>query len=146
MFGEQAFIRTITNLNISQAIHLGVDQQTEQSEAVYKQTLSMFEEMYGSRKVHVNIALVLSNLGALYNNHGDYGKALEHSKKALEMYKIVHGETSTHDDIIRVMFNLGNTYKLQGDYVLAEEYYNKSLSTLKRFHGPSSDHRDIAYC
>ena len=146
VFGEQALIRTITNLNISQAIHLGVDQQTEQSEAMYKQTLSMFEEMYGSRTVHVDIALVLSNLGALYNNHGDYGKALEHSKKALEMYKIVHGETSTHDDIIRVMFNLGNTYKLQGDYVLAEEYYNKSLSTLKRFHGPSSDHRDIANC
>ena len=121
VYGPNALVHISATNNNSQAIHYDDIGEYEKSEKIYLKALSLYEEMYGSDTNHVEIALVLSNLGALYNNTKDYSKVEAYSKRALDMYRCVYGEKSVHHDIIRVIRNIGNTYKLQRDYKQAEE-------------------------
>ena len=109
IYGQNALVHISARNNHSQANHFEDIGEYEKSEKMYMKALSLYEEMYGSDTNHADIALVLSNLGALYNNTKDYSKAEAYSKRALEMYRCVYGEKSVHHDIIRVICNIGNT-------------------------------------
>ena len=147
VYGENSLVNIAAHVHHIRAINFDDDSEYSLSEETYKNALALNEEVYGRDNDHVDIAVVLSNLGVHYKETGDYRQAEEYSKRALEMYKRVYGERShsVHPDIIRVMSNLGNTYKLQGDNTKAEEYCKTAVSLLRQHHGPHTDHRDIAY-
>ena len=144
VYGQNALVHISARYNNSQAAHFDDIGEYEKSEKMYMKALSLYEEMYGSDTNHADIALVLSNLGVLYNRTTDYCKAEAYSKRALDMYRCVYGEKSVHHDIIRVIRIMGIIYKLQRDYKQAEEWDLKPVDMLTQHHHPQTDHRDIA--
>jgi tetratricopeptide (TPR) repeat protein len=81
-----------------------------------------------------------NNLGVVYDNLGDYNKALEYHFKALEIRKAVLGEN--HSDTAISYNNIGNVYSYLGEYDKALEYYNKALEITKAVLG--ENHADTA--
>ena len=61
----------------------------------------------------------------MYNDQGDYEKALEYNGKALAIKGRVLG--SEHPDTAQTYNNLANVYAEQGDYEKALEYYQRAL-------------------
>ncbi|MBQ2303223.1 MAG: tetratricopeptide repeat protein [Bacteroidales bacterium] len=81
-----------------------------------------------------------NNIGIVYDNLGDYDKALEYYFKALEIKKAVLGENNA--DTAGSYNNIGLVYKNLGDYNKALEYHNKALEIRKDVLG--ENHPDIA--
>jgi len=69
------------------------------------------------------IAIQLGNIGVVYDNQGDYPKALKYYFKALKMRK----ELGTKNLIASTLSNIGGVYREQSDYPKALEYYFKTL-------------------
>lgn len=74
-----------------------------------------------------------NNIGALYVNMEDYGKAKSYYKKALFSYD----PTILTSDISMVYYNLGELELLQGNLNSANKYFNESLSIGRRIESPT---------
>jgi len=70
-------------------------------------------------------ALLLNNLGRVYNFLGEYEKAELLYEKALKIREELLGEK--HSDTARSYNNLANVYHLKGEYEKAELLYEKAL-------------------
>ncbi len=81
-----------------------------------------------------------NNIGIVYDNLGDYDKALEYHNKALEIFKDVLGEN--HPDTASSYNNIGIVYDELGDYDKALEFKNKALEIIKAVLG--ENHPDTA--
>jgi tetratricopeptide (TPR) repeat protein len=78
--------------------------------------------------------MTYNNIGAVYDNQGDYPKALEFHLKALNIREKVLGKE--HPDIAMSYNNIGSVFFFQGDYPKALEYLQKALSILEKVLGP----------
>ncbi|KAF6037528.1 hypothetical protein EB796_004144 [Bugula neritina] len=61
--------------------------------------------------VHAHIASSHGNIGIVYNNMGEYSKALEYYRKGLEMQLAVYGSDAVHAAIDTSYKNNGNVYR-----------------------------------
>ena len=87
-----------------------------------------------------SVSVLLNNMAGVYQEQGDYDKALEYYDKALEVRERVLG--SGHPDTATTYNNMALVYKEQGDYDKALEYYDKALEVRERVLG--SDHPSTA--
>ena len=87
-----------------------------------------------------SVSVLLNNMAGVYEDQGDYEKALEYYSKDLEISEKVLG--SGHPSTATTYNNMAGVYKAQGDYEKALEYYDKALEVRERVLG--SGHPDTA--
>ena len=109
----------------------------EESIEVNLRFIRLSEETNGQNETTAD---AYNNIGVVYNDLGDYDKALEHHNKALEIQKDVLGEK--HRDTASSYNNIGCVYDNMGDYDKALEYHNKALEITKEVLGEK--HADTA--
>ena len=68
-------------------------------------------------------------MAVMYQNQGDYKKALENYGKALEVSERVLG--SDHSTTATIYNSIAGVYKAQGDYEKALEYCERALTVFK---------------
>ena len=83
-----------------------------------------------------SVSVLLNNMAGVYQEQGDYEKALEYYEKDLEISERVLG--SDHPSTATTYNNMAGVYKEQGDYEKALEYYDKALDVRERTLG--NDH------
>ena len=74
----------------------------------------------------------------VYDDKGDYGKALEYYSKALVISETSLG--TEHPDTATSYNNIGWVYRAQGNYTTALDYYTKAYQIRKNKLG--EDHHD----
>jgi len=93
----------------------------------YEKCLAIYEELrlpdgqVGDKK---GIANSLNNIGAIYNDQGNYPRALEYYIKGLA----IREESGDKNGIAVSLSNIGKIYSDQDDYPRALEYYEKCLA------------------
>ena len=88
----------------------------------------------------IYVAVSYNNIGSVYNDKGEYDKALEFHNKALTIRKAKLGEE--HPDVAGSYNNIGSVYYMKGDYDKALDFYNKDLAIRKSKLG--EEHTDVA--
>ncbi len=83
-------------------------------------------------------ARLFNNVAGVYDDQGEYEKALEYYGKALVIFEQVLGPA--HPDTGTTYNNMASVYDDQGEYGKALEYYGKALAICERVYG--SDHPD----
>ena len=82
---------------------------------------------------HLSVARSCNNIGVVYDEKGDFKKALVHYQKGLEiMLKLLGSE---HLSVADSFYNVGNVYSTLGQHERAFEYYQKSLDIKSRVVG-----------
>jgi serine phosphatase RsbU (regulator of sigma subunit) len=69
------------------------------------------------------IASTLNNIGNIYNDQGDYAKAIEYYTQSLK----IREEIGNKNGIAMSLNNIGTIHDLQGNYAKAMDYYTQSL-------------------
>ena len=99
------------------------------------------KEVFGTE--HPDTARSYNDIGAVYDNQGDYAKALEYYQKALEIQEkvldIEHPNTATSYN------NIGYVYTHQGDYAKALGYYQKALEIREKVLGKEHPNTAMSY-
>ena len=108
-------------------------QQFDESKKLYFKALSVYRRKYGAS--HPEIAVVLSNLGALYHATCRPKLAQTHYHAALRMKRRELG--ASHPDIGVTMNNLAMLHSTQGRRELAESWFKRALQIFKSTLGNS---------
>lgn len=87
-----------------------------------------------------SVSVLLNNMAGVYQEQGDYEKALEYYDKALDVRERTLG--NDHPYTATTYNNMAGVYKEQGDYEKALEYYEKDLEISERTLG--NDHPSTA--
>ena len=96
----------------------------------YIKAIERKEKVLGTE--HPSTATSYNNIGEVYREQGNYGKALEYHLKALATREKVLG--TEHSDTAQSYNNIGLVYYEQGDYSKALEYHQKALAIMSE-HG-----------
>ncbi len=104
----------------------------------YELALSMYEQLHG--KDHPKIAIVNTNMGAIYRNLELYGDAVNNFDNALKIWEKIY--PNAHPTKAFVLFNLGRTNQKMGDQKAALAYYEKALTMYRAVYG--TKHPEIA--
>ena len=115
----------------------------------YREALSTYEwkacplceQQYGADDLHT--AEIYNNTALVYDNQGDYAKALEGYQKALTICEKVLG--TEHPDTATSYNNIATVYYRQGDYAKALEGYQKALAILEKVLGTEHPSTATAY-
>ena len=83
----------------------------------------------------------MDNLGILFNEQGQYDKALDYHKRALDIRQKTLGQN--HTKVADTLFNTGLVYANLSEYRKALEYIHKSMTIWEKALG--SNHPDIAW-
>ena len=70
----------------------------------YEHALKIFEKFYGHK--HQSVAMVLMNLGVLWEMKGDKAKAISHYLDALTIQEEIHGPNHlevSHYSVVRIL-------------------------------------------
>lgn len=78
----------------------------------------------------------LSNMGLIYENNGDYAKAIDYNTKSLE----IDEELGKKGGVITSLNNIAIIYQKQGDFGMALVFFSRSL----RIHEELDDKKGIA--
>ena len=89
---------------------------------------------------HPDVAIVLINLGKLYNSLGDNAKAEPLLLRALAIREKALGPD--HPDVANILISLGIIYKLLGNNAKAESLLLRALAITEKTLGP--EHPDVA--
>ena len=81
----------------------------------------------------IGTSTLYHNMAGVYEDLGEYGKALEYYKKDLAISERVLG--TEHPSTATTYHNMANVYYYQGDYSKALEYYGKDLAISERVLG-----------
>lgn len=84
------------------AIYLNDNQQFDEAELLYKESLELSRKIYG--ETHPNVAFALDNLAIYYEEVGKYDLAQPLYEQALEMLRRVYGPT--HPEVAQTMGNV----------------------------------------
>ncbi|XP_019634377.1 PREDICTED: LOW QUALITY PROTEIN: uncharacterized protein LOC109477527 [Branchiostoma belcheri] len=95
-------------------------------------------------KSHLDIASLLSNLGAAWCHLGDYRKAISYLEQALQMHRSIYGQGTEHLDIALSLNNLGTAWDKLGDYKKALSYLEQALQMYRSIYGQGTEHPHIA--
>ncbi len=97
-----------------------------------ERALVINEREYGPD--HVEVALVLNNLGNACGSLGDHGKQKELLERALVIFGCKYGPD--HVEVAKTLTNLGNAYGSLGDYGKQKELLERALVINEREYGP----------
>ncbi len=86
------------------------------------------------------ITKVNKKIGSVYNNKGDYPKALEYYERCLQIEIKINGKYS--NDVVTTLNGIGSVYCNKGDYPKALEYYERCLQIETKIKGKYSN--DVA--
>ncbi|CAF1117988.1 unnamed protein product [Adineta steineri] len=81
-------------------------------------------------KNHPHLATSHNNIGSIYDNMGEYSKALLYKEKALEIYQKTL--PSNHPDLTISYGLIGNVYDNMGEYSKALLFYEKDLEICQK--------------
>lgn len=80
-------------------------------------------------KDHKGIAATLNNIGMIYDEQGDYDKAIEHYTNAIDNFQLITGRKKPDYQVLVASYhNLGVLFFGTGNNEKALEYFNKSLN------------------
>jgi class 3 adenylate cyclase/Tfp pilus assembly protein PilF len=77
----------------------------------------------------MGVAASLNNIGIIYQDQGDYNKALDYHTQSLKIKEQIGDQMG----IAPSLHNIGIIYQRQGDYPKALDYYNRSLKIKEHF-------------
>ena len=97
------------------------------AESIYLRQIPLAEELYGAE--HENTATSYNNIGAVYDDQGDYGKALEYYQKVSEIFEKVLG--TEHSDTAGSYNNIGGVFYQMKEYPKALEYLGKAFEIFR---------------
>jgi tetratricopeptide (TPR) repeat protein len=125
------------DLNYFAELHIKTGNYKEPENLLLK-AIEIRERILGTQ--HPNTAITYNNIGFVYDNQGDYPKALAFYQKALKIREKVLG--IEHPDTATTYNNIGGVYYIQGDYPKALEFYQKALKIQEKVLG--IEHPDTA--
>jgi len=89
-----------------------------------------------------NLAICYNNIGFIYENQGEYKKALDYHLKALNLFKSSE-ERESHPGVAASYTGIGSVYENQGKFNKALKCYMRSLDI---FQSIFDDHPEVASC
>ena len=89
------------------------------------------------------VGALFNNIADVYDNQGDYSKALNYYRKALQIYEKVLG--TDHPDTAMVYNNIATVLRTQGDYCKAQYYCKKAIDINERVLGINHSYTATAY-
>ena len=110
----------------------------EESLAICQRLIPLSVFVFGES--HPSMVASYDSIGLVYNDLGDYPRALEFLEKGLAINEQVYGENHLYTG--KSYNHIGLVYENMGDYPQALEYFKKGLAISKRFHG--ENHPDTA--
>ncbi|MCO5380743.1 MAG: tetratricopeptide repeat protein [Methanosarcina barkeri] len=105
---------------------------------MYEEMLQLLKAKLGPE--HPSVANSLNNLAGLYDNMGEYKKALSLYQRALEIVEKTLG--SEHPVVAITLNNLAGLYDSMGEYEKALPFYQRALEIKEKVLG--SEHPDVA--
>jgi tetratricopeptide (TPR) repeat protein len=96
-----------------------------------------------SHQENEDTARLLHNIASVYDDQGNYPKALEWYNKALEIYEKVMGKE--HPSTATTYNNIGLVYDKKGDYPKALEWYHKALAIYEKVLGKEHPYTAATY-
>lgn len=105
---------------------------------LYERSLAISEKALGPD--HPDVAIILNNIGMLYNTQGRYEAVLPLYEWSLAIREKTLG--LGHPDVAQSLNNIAVLYNTQGQYEKAEPLYMRSLAIREETLGP--DHPDVA--
>jgi CHAT domain-containing protein len=125
------------DLNAIAAVHQGMSQPSE--------ALPLLQEALAIKRAvqhaDVRTAVILTNLGVLHTDAGQFDRAVEYQQEALALYKA--GLPPDHPSIALCLNNLAMAYAAQGRYAAAMQHSHEALAIWRRTLAPS--HPDLAF-
>ena len=106
--------------------------------AYYDMALPIYQKIHG--EVHPKIAIVNTNMGALYRDLELYGDAINNFETALGIWRKWYPDG--HPNEAFVLRNLGQTYVKMGNHANAYDYFEQALKKYRQVYG--QQHPDIA--
>ncbi|MBA8667813.1 tetratricopeptide repeat protein [Holosporaceae bacterium 'Namur'] len=97
----------------------------------YSQTLTIIEDTYGEK--HPEYAIVLNNMGSIFQAQNQYDKALDCFKQALIIIKKAYGKE--HPEYINSLNQIGSIFQAQNQYNKALDYYKEALTIIQKVYG-----------
>lgn len=94
-----------------------------------KETL---DDMLGPGHIHLRTSDVLQNMGTVYFELNDLGKAFQCLKDALDMKSAILGKCDNNDTMVANCFNLAYTAEMMENFSEAKRYYIKAYNTQGR--------------
>lgn len=101
------------------------DEHGDKTQALKHYFLSM--QLYDQAGDELGKASILSNIGVILTNQGDYQDALDYLNKSLKIKRKHHS-----NDLAKSYLNIGVVYEKQNKGVQALEYYQKALSFARK--------------
>ena len=122
----------------NEVLSLGQQGLYDRAIVVAKKALQIAEQAEGQN--HPDVAVILNNLAAMYDDNGQSAKAEPLYKRSLTIMEKARG--ADHPDVAVILNNLAAMYRTQGQFSQAEPLYKRSLSISAKTLGP--DHPDVA--
>ena len=141
MYGGEALVIDAVGALCKLANNLSYGPKVED---IYHKSLDLCREIYGRESNHVDIAVLLSNLGNCYTGMNQHQRAMEYYKKSLAMVEEIYGKQEDHILMAQQLRNMGQCYNNTQEFKRAEKFLTESLAMYKRLYGEQSSHRDIA--
>lgn len=120
-------------------IYLTERAQYIEAEALLKQSLALYEQLYGANSL--DVADSLDSLTSLYFNQGLYEQSIPLSLQVLEIREQILG--SSHTKIAESLNNLAMLHLERGNYTQAESFAKRALKIWEDTLGP--DHQDTSH-
>lgn len=102
----------------------------------YREALDAWEtalEIYENLDIKQEVGVMLTNIGVIYKNWGDYQQATDYYQRNLDLQQEI-GDTL---QIAKALSNMGNIFYYVGvDYVRALDYYQQSLMLFEAMDNP----------
>ncbi|CAH1272777.1 TTC28 [Branchiostoma lanceolatum] len=80
----------------------------------------------------------------IWENLGDYNKAISYSEQSLQMMRSIYGEDTAHENTAASLGNLGTAWSARGDHRKAVGYYEQSLHMRRSIYGENNAHPVIS--
>lgn len=93
----------------------------------YERALFMRKIVY--RTFHQEIASSLNNLGSLFDDIGEWNKALNYYQEALRILRKINRKDP---EIAKILNNIGGIYQRKRDPISSNEYFEKSLEVFQQ--------------
>ena len=125
--------QTIDEREIGNIYHMSglikyYQRKNEDAVQYYEQSIKINQKFLSP--THSDLAASYSNLGLVYDNMGEYSKALSYYEKALEIWKKTLPENHPH--LATSYNNIGSLYNNIGEYSEVLSYHEKALEISKK--------------
>ena len=130
-------LKELVKLHNEIALYLANENNPHGAKEYYERALVIKQTFHDSDDYET--AVLLNNLGSVYNDLQDYEMAKKYYEKAFEIRKKPYGLNSP--EVANSLNNLGNVYHKLKDYPKAKAYQKQALQIQKEIYGET--HADV---